>query len=163
MPLRPEMLPISSLVKGPSTRGTSLGVSRWCRSHGRSLVGWVVDLRLTHLLLLEAGLHSKLLRLLLLTFLLLCALGLLALLAAALHLLPIALFRTGSHVEAARELFAALRWAELQSWARYILAADRKPTADSDGSGSGSGSMRATLEDRLFRATSGQSVDVHIE
>ena len=81
---------------------------------------------------------------------------------------------TGSHVEAARGLFAALRWAELQPGASYILTA--RPAGSGGGPATNPGGgpatnpacaesveMLAALEDRLFRATSGKIVDVVIE
>ena len=74
----------------------------------------------------------------------------------------------GSHVEAARDLFAALRWAEQQLHAKYILVAPPSGSNNIIGgsestitnAGAESTSMLAALEDRLFRATSGKVVDI---
>lgn len=75
---------------------------------------------------------------------------------------------SGDYAVAARNLFAALRWAEVQSSARRILisatTSQENPTGDlSENTGdSEGGDLKEGLEDRIFRATSGVSVSLYI-
>ena len=76
----------------------------------------------------------------------------------------------GDYAEAARNLFAALRWAEIQHSARHILISTisptntvppEKPTTSDIGETPGS-DLKDGFEDRVFRATSGISVHLKI-
>ena len=72
---------------------------------------------------------------------------------------------SGDYAIAARNLFAALRWAEVQPSARWILISTiEEDTQNAMGNKKGvqGVSLKEGLEDRIFRATSGVSVDLHL-
>ena len=80
---------------------------------------------------------------------------------------------SGDYAEAARSLFAALRWAEIQPGAQHILiAATTAATPNLShqdkngciGKAAGDGdALKAGFEDRVFRATSGNNVELVVE
>ena len=70
--------------------------------------------------------------------------------------------------EAARVLFSSLRWAETQPHATHVFIAPIIPSSDKrssidEESDMSRGELFFGLSDRIFRATSGESIEVILE